>query len=66
MTIAISATIAGIGFPVLITLLIPVRYWLVPKWFSPLELKILDAPTADADGVLASLGHEPNASPAEA
>lgn len=59
MTIAISATIAGIGFPVIITLLIPVRYYLVPKWFSPLELKILDAPTADADGVLASLGHEP-------
>ncbi|SPO21883.1 related to BOR1 - boron efflux transporter [Ustilago trichophora] len=59
MTIAISATIAGIGFPVIITLLIPVRYFLVPKWFSPLELKILDAPTADADGVLASLGHEP-------
>ncbi|TKY87094.1 hypothetical protein EX895_003771 [Sporisorium graminicola] len=59
MTIAISATIAGIGFPVIITLLIPVRYYLVPRWFSPLELKILDAPTADADGTLASLGHEP-------
>ncbi|KAF6767125.1 Bicarbonate transporter, C-terminal [Kalmanozyma brasiliensis GHG001] len=59
MCIAISATIAGIGFPVIITLLIPVRYWVVPRWFSPLELKILDAPTADADGVLASLGHEP-------
>lgn len=59
MTIGISATIAGIGFPVIITLLIPLRYWIVPRWFSPLELKILDAPTADADGVLASLGHEP-------
>ncbi|CDS01192.1 related to BOR1-boron efflux transporter [Sporisorium scitamineum] len=59
MTIAISATIAGIGFPMIITLLIPVRYWLVPRWFSPLELRILDAPTADADGTLASLGHEP-------
>ncbi|KAJ1593311.1 hypothetical protein NDA11_007181 [Ustilago hordei] len=59
MTIAISATIAGIGFPVIITLLIPLRYWVVPKWFSPLELKVLDAATADADGVLASLGHEP-------
>ncbi len=59
MTIGISQTIAGIGFPVIITLLIPVRYFLVPKWFSPLELKILDAPTADGDGVLASLGHEP-------
>ncbi|SPC66955.1 related to BOR1 - boron efflux transporter [Ustilago sp. UG-2017b] len=59
MTIVISATIAGIGFPLIITLLIPLRYWVVPKWFSPLELKVLDAATADADGVLASLGHEP-------
>ncbi|PWZ00564.1 LOW QUALITY PROTEIN: hypothetical protein BCV70DRAFT_211387 [Testicularia cyperi] len=59
LTIAISATIAGIGFPVIIVLLIPLRFYLVPRWFSPLELKVLDAPTADADGVLASLGHEP-------
>ncbi|EPQ28772.1 uncharacterized protein PFL1_03575 [Pseudozyma flocculosa PF-1] len=58
MTIAISQTIAGIGFPVIITLLIPFRYFVVPRWFSPLELKVLDAPTSDADVVLASLGHE--------
>ncbi|PWN22694.1 hypothetical protein BCV69DRAFT_244614, partial [Microstroma glucosiphilum] len=58
ITFAISQTIAGIGFPVLITLLIPFRYWIVPKWFSPLELRVLDAPTADAAGVLASIGHE--------
>ena len=59
MTIGISNTIAGIGFPVIITCLIPARYYLVPRWFSPLELRILDGPTADAEGVLASLGHEP-------
>lgn len=58
ITFAISETIAGIGFPVLITLLIPFRYAVVPKWFSPLELRVLDAPTADAVGVLASIGHE--------
>ncbi len=50
---------AGIGFPVIITALIPVRYFLVPLWFTPGELRILDAPTADAPSVLASLGHEP-------
>ncbi|KAN0063099.1 hypothetical protein ACQY0O_004262 [Thecaphora frezii] len=58
MTMGISQTIAGIGFPVIITLLIPFRYFVVPKWFSPAELKVLDAPTSDADVVLASLGHE--------
>lgn len=57
-TFAISQTIAGIGFPVLITLLIPFRYWVVPRLFSPLELRILDAPTTDAEVVLASIGHE--------
>ncbi|UZJ52355.1 hypothetical protein CBS101457_001675 [Exobasidium rhododendri] len=61
MTIAISQTIAAIGFPVIITLLIPFRYYLVPKMFSPLELRILDAPTADADVVLASIGQETEA-----
>ena len=59
MTIAISQTIAAVGFPVIITLLIPFRYYIVPKFFSPEELAILDAPTADAAAVLASLGHEP-------
>ncbi|KAK0527367.1 hypothetical protein OC835_004995 [Tilletia horrida] len=58
MTFAISQTIAAIGFPIIITPLIAVRYYLVPRWFTPLELRILDAPTADADVVLASLGHE--------
>lgn len=61
MTIAISQTIAAIGFPVIITLLIPFRYFVVPKWFTPDELRILDSATADADGVLASIGQETEA-----
>ncbi|PWN35584.1 uncharacterized protein FA14DRAFT_120626, partial [Meira miltonrushii] len=61
LTIAISQTIAAIGFPVIIVLLIPFRYWIVPLWFSPVELRLLDAPTADADVVLASIGHETEA-----
>lgn len=59
MAIGISQTLAGLGFPVIITLLIPVRYYLIPRWFSPLELAALDSPTADAPAVLSSLGHEP-------
>jgi len=58
LTFAISQTIAAIGFPIIITPLIAVRFYLVPRWFTPLELRILDAPTADAEVVLASLGHE--------
>ncbi|KAE8225941.1 hypothetical protein CF319_g1379 [Tilletia indica] len=58
LTFAISQTIAAIGFPIIITPLIAFRYYLVPRWFTPLELRILDAPTAEADVVLASLGHE--------
>lgn len=61
MTIAISQTIAAIGFPVIFTLLIPFRYYIVPKWFTPAELRVLDAPTADADVVLASIGQETEA-----
>lgn len=59
MTIGISQTLAGLGFPVLITLLIPVRYYIIPRLFTPPELTILDSPTADAPAVLSSLGHEP-------
>ena len=47
-TFAISQTIAAIGFPVFIILLIPLRTWLMPKWFRDDELKALDAPTAGA------------------
>lgn len=56
MTLAISQTIAAIGFPVLIILMIPCRVYLVPHWFTKRELEWLDAPTADAAEVLISLG----------
>ncbi|GJN92039.1 hypothetical protein Rhopal_005067-T1 [Rhodotorula paludigena] len=54
--LAISQTIAGIGFPVIITALIPFRYYLVPKLFTAEELIALDAPTANSSAVLVSLG----------
>jgi hypothetical protein len=45
-TFAITQTIAAIGFPIIILLLIPVRTWILPKFFTPDELRALDAPTA--------------------
>lgn len=45
-TFAITQTIAAIGFPVIILLLIPVRSFLLPLWLTPEELSVLDAPTA--------------------
>jgi len=45
-TFAITQTIAAVGFPVFILLLIPVRILLLPRYFSPDELRLLDAPTA--------------------
>lgn len=45
-TFAITQTIAAIGFPIIIMLLIPVRTFLLPKYFSMEELSVLDAPTA--------------------
>lgn len=45
-TFALTQTIAAIGFPVIILLLIPVRSFVMPYWFSPEELSTLDAPTA--------------------
>jgi hypothetical protein len=45
-TFAITQTIAAIGFPVIILLLIPVRSFLLPKWFTREELAALDGPTA--------------------
>lgn len=47
-TFAITQTIAAIGFPIIILALIPVRAFLMPKWFRPEELNTLDAPTAGA------------------
>lgn len=45
-TFAITQTVAAIGFPIIILLLVPIRSFLLPKWFKPQELAILDAPTA--------------------
>ena len=53
-----SVLIAAIGFPVIIILLIPLRYYYGPKWFSPAELAILDAPTANSAAVMVSIGSD--------
>lgn len=45
-TFAISQTVAAIGFPIIILLLIPIRTSLLPLYFTKEELSILDAPTA--------------------
>jgi hypothetical protein len=45
-TFAITQTIAAIGFPIVILLLIPARTWLLPRYFSAKELGLLDGPTA--------------------
>ena len=58
-TVAISQTIAAIGFPVLIIALIPLRWLYLPHLFTAEELRILDAPTATGEAVLASLGGRP-------
>lgn len=59
VTVAISQTIAAIGFPVLIIALIPLRTFIMPKWFSRKELDVLDDLTANNKAVLASLGGAP-------
>src|SRR4051812_42827052 len=59
-TVAISQTIAAIGFPVLIIALIPLRTFLMPKWFTAHELDVLDALTADNPSVLVSFGGTPS------
>jgi boron transporter len=46
-TFAITQTIAAIGFPVIILLLVPFRTFVMPRWFRPEELSALDAPTAN-------------------
>ena len=58
-TVAISQTIAAIGFPVLITAMIPLRWMILPHLFSAHDLGILDAPTASSEVVLASMGGRP-------
>jgi len=58
-TVAISQTIAAIGFPVLIIALIPLRWMLLPRLFTKEELEIMDHLTADGEVVLVSLGGKP-------
>ncbi|KAK0383424.1 hypothetical protein NLU13_9335 [Sarocladium strictum] len=45
-TFAITQTIAAIGFPVFIFVLLPIRAIVLPHFFRPEELAALDAPTA--------------------
>ncbi|KAJ3556952.1 hypothetical protein NM688_g1745 [Phlebia brevispora] len=48
-TMAVTQTIAAIGFPVIILLLVPIRTLLIPRLpFTAEELAILDGPTASA------------------
>lgn len=58
-SIAISQTIAAVGFPVLITALIPLRWKLLPRLFTCHELEVLDSLTATGEVVLVSLGGRP-------
>ncbi|KAF9516510.1 hypothetical protein BS47DRAFT_1441482 [Hydnum rufescens UP504] len=55
-TMAITQTIAAVGFPVIIILLIPLRMFVIPRLpFTHDELAILDGPTASAF-TMASVG----------
>ncbi|KAK2603761.1 hypothetical protein QQS21_004046 [Conoideocrella luteorostrata] len=70
-TFAITQTVAAVGFPVFIFLLIPLRARILPKLFRPDELDVLDAPTASEftmEGIGGSWGgarHDVEASPIE-
>ncbi|KAG0148249.1 hypothetical protein CROQUDRAFT_75730 [Cronartium quercuum f. sp. fusiforme G11] len=64
LMVGISQTKAAIGFPLVIIALIPLRYFYGPKWFSQVELTILDSPTANAAGVMVSIGGEYVSKPA--
>lgn len=55
VTFAITQTVAAVGFPVFIFLLIPARALLLPRWFTPQELATLDAPVA-SDFTMQSVG----------
>ncbi|KAL8995340.1 MAG: hypothetical protein Q9169_004915 [Polycauliona sp. 2 TL-2023] len=62
-TFAITQTIAAIGFPIIILLLIPVRTFILPRYFTREELSILDAPTASRftmESVGGNYGEEAN------
>jgi len=59
ITVAMSQTIGALGFPVVITAMIPFRWVVIPKMFTDRELQVLDSLTADNPVVLASLGGKP-------
>lgn len=56
MIIAVSYTLAGVAFPIIIIMLVPLRHFVLPKYFTAEELEALDSPTATSDAVLVSLG----------
>lgn len=45
-TFAITQTVAAVGFPIIILALIPIRALVLPRFFRPEELEMLDEPTA--------------------
>ncbi|KAK3995605.1 HCO3 transporter family-domain-containing protein [Cladorrhinum sp. PSN332] len=58
-TFAITQTVAAVGFPVFIFMLIPARALLLPKWIEPEALAVLDEPTASPfimDGIGGTYG----------
>ncbi|KAK6343807.1 hypothetical protein TWF696_007468 [Orbilia brochopaga] len=57
--VAISQTVAAVGFPLLICALIPLRWVYFKRWFTEPELSAMDSLTADNPVVLASLGGRP-------
>ncbi|KAF2738700.1 anion exchange family protein [Polyplosphaeria fusca] len=59
-SVAVSQTVAAIGFPVLIIGLVPLRMLVMPRWFGGEELGVLDGLTADNEAVLESLGGRPD------
>ncbi|KAG6034520.1 hypothetical protein E4U40_003805 [Claviceps sp. LM458 group G5] len=54
-TFAITQTVAAVGFPIFIFLLIPLRALVLPRIFTPEELDLLDAPTA-SDFIMEGIG----------
>ena len=54
-TFAVTQTIAAVGFPIVIFLLVPLRSFLMPRWFSAEELGLMDGPTA-GEFVMVSVG----------
>lgn len=60
--VAISQTVAAVGFPVLICALIPLRWVVFKRLFTEAELTAMDGLTADNPVVLASFGGRPEGS----